>query len=39
MASKVRHTLIALLSVLLAVVLMIGLLPRGLNAVAQEQEP
>lgn len=39
MASKVQRTLIALLSVLLAVVLMIGLLPQGLKAGAQEQEP
>ena len=39
MASKAKRTLIAMLSVLLAAVLMIGLLPQGLKAGAQEQEP
>lgn len=38
MASKAKRTLVALLSVLLAVVLMIGLLPQGLKAGAQAQD-
>lgn len=38
MASKAKRTLVALLSVLLAVVLMIGLLPQGLKVGAQAQD-
>ena len=38
MDSKAKRTLVALLSVLLAVVLMIGLLPQGLKVGAQAQD-